>query len=77
MRFQFLVLMRTNIDLDDVILKKAMKFSKIEVKKELINKLLKEYVLYQERLKILDLPEAGTWIGNLNEMRTDAKWSID
>ncbi len=68
--------MKINIDLDDISLRKAMDFSKIEVKEELINKLLKEYVLYQERLKILDLPKAGTWIGDLDEMRTHVERKI-
>jgi Arc/MetJ family transcription regulator len=66
--------MRTNIDIDDKLLDDAMKMSKITVKKDLINKLLDDYVNYQKRLKILDLQGKVKWVGNLEKMRTYDKW---
>ena len=66
--------MRTNIDLDDKLLSEAMKMSKISVKKDLLNKLLEDYVSYQRRLKLLDFQGKVKWIGNLDKMRTYDKW---
>jgi Arc/MetJ family transcription regulator len=66
--------MRTNVDLDEKLLTDAMKMSKITVKKDLLNKLLEDYVLYQKRLKILELQGKVKWVGNLDKMRTYDKW---
>jgi len=66
--------MRTNIDLDDKLLSEAMKMSKISVKKDLLNKLLEDYVSYQRRLKLLEFQGKVKWIGNLDKMRTYDKW---
>ena len=66
--------MRTNIDLDDKLLSEAMKTSKSPTKKDLMNKLLQDYVKYQRRLKLLDLQGKVEWIGNLDKMRTYDKW---
>ena len=66
--------MRTNIDLDDKLLSDAMKMSKITVKKDLLNKLLEDYVLHQRRLKLLNFQGKVKWTGNLEKMRTYDKW---
>jgi len=42
--------MRTNIVLDDKLVKKAMKLSNAKSKREVVNLALKEYVEAQERL---------------------------
>jgi Arc/MetJ family transcription regulator len=47
--------MRTNIDLDDNLIKEAFKFSHAKTKKELINQALKEFVENRRRLNLLDL----------------------
>ena len=47
--------MRTNIEIDDDLMKKALKYSKLKTKKEIINEALMEYVKYQMRLKMLSL----------------------
>ena len=64
--------MRTNIEIDDDLMKKALKYSKLKTKKEIINEALSEYVKYQMRLKLLSLQGKVKWIGNLDKMRRDA-----
>lgn len=66
--------MRTNIEIDDELLEKAMSISKQTTKKGLINKLLSDYVTYQKRMEIFDLRGKVNWEGNLDEMRTYDKW---
>ena len=47
--------MRTNIDIDDALLKQAFKFSQAKTKKELINQALKEFVENRRRLNLAEL----------------------
>ena len=47
--------MRTNIDIDDALLKQAFKFSQAKTKKELINQALKEFVENRRRLNLEEL----------------------
>ena len=61
--------MRTNIDIDDDLMAKAMKFSKNKTKKEIINTALSEYVKYHMRLKIASLQGKVKWVGDLDKMR--------
>ncbi len=61
--------MRTNIDIDDDLMQKALKFSDLKTKKEIIHAALDEYVKYQMRLKLLSLQGKVKWSGNLNKMR--------
>lgn len=64
--------MRTNIEIDDELMKKALKYSKLKTKKEIINEALNEYVKYQMRLKMLSLQGKVKWVGNLDKMRRNA-----
>lgn len=66
--------MRTNIEIDDELMNKALKFSKLKTKKEIIHEALNEYVKYQMRLKLLSLRGKVKWIGDLDKMRTYDKW---
>jgi len=61
--------MRTNIDLDDVLVKKAMKMTQISTKKALINKALEELIKSNSRKGMLEYIDSGIWEGNLKEMR--------
>ena len=61
--------MRTNVDLDDVLVKKAMELTKITTKKALINKALEELVKSNTRKGMLKYINSGIWEGNLKEMR--------
>jgi Arc/MetJ family transcription regulator len=47
--------MRTNIVLDDEIVKKAFRYSKAKTKKELINEALRELIASRQRLDLRDL----------------------
>jgi Arc/MetJ family transcription regulator len=47
--------MRTNIVLDDNLIKEAFKYSEAKTKKELINQALKEFVDNRGRRDLLDL----------------------
>ena len=62
--------MRTNVELDDVLVKKAMDLTKISTKKALINKALEELIKSNTRKGMLKYIDSGIWEGNLKEMRT-------
>ena len=47
--------MRTNIVLDEEIIKKAFRYSKAKTKKELIHEALKEFIDAKQRLNLRDL----------------------
>jgi len=47
--------MRTNIVLDENLVKKAMKLSRTKTKRELVNQALKEFVENRKRLNLMDL----------------------
>jgi Arc/MetJ family transcription regulator len=47
--------MRTNIVLDDSLVKEALKLSRVKTKKELVNRALKEFVENRKRLNLMDL----------------------
>lgn len=64
-------LMRTNIDIDDQLMQKAMKLSKSKTKKEAVEQALKALILLEEQKKILNVMGKVTWEGNLAQMRND------
>ena len=47
--------MRTNIDLDDKLLKEAFRFSRARTKKELVHEAIAEYVASRKRRDLRDL----------------------
>ena len=61
--------MRTNVELDDVLVKKAMNLTRITTKKVLIHKALEELVKSNTRKDILKYKDSGIWKGDLKEMR--------
>ena len=61
--------MRTNVELDDVLVKKAMELTQIATKKALINKALEELIRSTTRKEILKYMDSDIWEGNLKEMR--------
>jgi Arc/MetJ family transcription regulator len=61
--------MRTNIEIDDKLMKEAMKISKVKSKKELVNHALEELIRLNKRKKMLMLFGKVKWEGNLDEMR--------
>ena len=61
--------MRTNIDIDNKWMAKALELSDHKTKKEILNTALQAYVKYQLRLKLLSLQGKVKWVGNLDKMR--------
>ena len=66
--------MRTNIVIDDKLLEEAMKYTKITIKKDLVNHALSELIKLNKRQNLKSLQGKVQWDGNLNEMRTYDKW---
>ena len=62
--------MRTNIELDDALVKKAMELTQLSTKKALIHKALEELIKSNTSKKMLKYFDSGIWEGNLKEMRT-------
>lgn len=61
--------MRTNIVLNDKLVKEGMKITKVKTKKELVNLALEELVARRKRKALLRLEGKIKWEGNLDEMR--------
>ncbi len=61
--------MRTNIDIDDKLLKEAMKYVKLSSKKDLVNYALDELIRLEKRKELMSLKGKINWKGNLDEMR--------
>jgi Arc/MetJ family transcription regulator len=60
---------KTNIDLNDRILKEAGKLTHMKTKKEIVNYAMEELVKRLRRKKILELEGKVKWEGDLDEMR--------
>jgi len=60
---------RTNIVLDDELVKRAQRLTGIKTKRELINKALRTLVQLQEQAEILPLRGQLKWEGDLDSMR--------
>ena len=60
---------RTNVDLDDTLVKRAMDLTNITTKKAVINKALEELIKSHTRKGMLKFADSGIWEGNLREMR--------
>ncbi len=62
-------MLRTNIELDEKLVKDAMRLTRKKTKKELVNYALEELVRKLKRKKLLELEGRVKWAGNLDEMR--------
>ena len=60
---------KTNIDLDDKLIKEAMRLNKGKTKEEVINEALRKYILGVKNRQLLDMKGKIYWDGELNEMR--------
>jgi Arc/MetJ family transcription regulator len=58
--------MRTNIVLDDHLVKEALKLTRVKTKKELVNQALKEFVENRKRLNLMDLAGKIEFAKNYN-----------
>ena len=63
--------MRTNIVLDDDLVREGFKITKAKTKRELVDMALREMVNRAHRRDILNLAGKVTWEGDLKEMRRD------
>ncbi|KKM95969.1 hypothetical protein LCGC14_1182860 [marine sediment metagenome] len=61
--------MRTNIVLDDNLIKKGFKLTEAKTKKELVNLALEELIKRKQRKQILKLEGKVKWQGNLKKLR--------
>ena len=61
--------MRTNVVIDEKIMKKAQNYTGLKTKKEVINYALQELIKRKERKEILKLAGKLHWEGDLDEMR--------
>ena len=62
-------MLRTNIELDEKLVKEAMELTRKKTKKELVNYALEELVKRFKRKKLLELEGKVEWTGSLDEMR--------
>ncbi len=65
--------MRTNIVIDDKLMKEAQRLSGIKTKKETIEEALKNFIRINKQKEFRKLRGKIKWEGNLDEMRT-SKW---
>lgn len=63
------MLVRTNIVLDDDIVKEAQGLTSLKTKKDVVDLALRALVKNLKRKKLLKLRRKGLWEGNLEEMR--------
>ena len=62
-------MLRTNIELDEKLVKEAMKLTHKKTKKELVNYALEELLKRARRKRLLELEGKVEWTGNLDETR--------
>ena len=60
---------RTNIDLDDALIKKGLTLTHYKTKKQLVNHALEEFVKKIRRKGILKFMGSHCWEGDLDKMR--------
>ena len=62
-------MLRTNVELDERLVKEALKLTHMKTKKELVNYALKEVVVKIKRKKLLELEGKVQWTGNFDQLR--------
>lgn len=60
---------RTNIELDDMLVKEGLKVTRMRTKRELVNFALEELVKKARRRRMLKLEGKVLWEGDLRRMR--------
>jgi Arc/MetJ family transcription regulator len=60
---------RTNIELDDALIRKARKFTGLKTKREIVDRALELLVRSESRKGILRFYGSGVWKGNLKAAR--------
>lgn len=67
---------RTNIELNDRLVREGMQLTGISTKRELVNDALESYVRKQRLKELLKLKGKLRWVGNLRKMRRGRTWSL-
>ena len=62
-------MLRTNIELDEKLVKEGLKLTRKKTKKELVNHALQELVSRLKRKKILEVEGKVKWSGKLSDLR--------
>ncbi|MHB1686904.1 MAG: type II toxin-antitoxin system VapB family antitoxin [Ignavibacteriaceae bacterium] len=65
--------MRTNIEIDDKLMKEAAKLSGLKTKKEIVYEALRNFVILKKQSEIRKLRGKLKWEGDLDEMRK-SRW---
>ncbi len=60
---------RTNVDIDDELVRKARKLTRLKTKREIVDKALELLVRSETRKSLLRYYGSGIWKGNLKAMR--------
>lgn len=66
---------RTNIELDDRLLKEGMRLTGIRTKRELVSQALQNFIRKQRLKEFLKLSGKIRWEGDLRKMRRSRSWS--
>jgi len=62
-------MLRTNIELDEKLVKEGLRLTRKKTKKELVNHALRELVSRLKRKKVLKLEGRVKWTGKLSDLR--------
>lgn len=65
--------MRTNIDINDELLRTAMEVSHARTKKAAVELALREYINMMQRMDLVSLFGQIEWEGDLSQMRTETR----
>jgi Arc/MetJ family transcription regulator len=63
--------MRTNVDVNDELVQKAMEISRLATKEAVVELALQQYIERQARQNLLSLFGKVNWEGDLEQMRTN------
>lgn len=74
--YEYHLIMRTNIELDDVLVKEAMSLTKLRTKKEMVNFALEALIKKIKKQELASLWGSNIWEGDLNQMRMDEKTTL-
>ena len=63
--------MRTNIEIDDKLIKETLKATGLKTKREVVDKALKELLRLERQTEVRKLRGKFHWEGDLDQMRLD------
>ena len=66
--------MRTNIEIDDRLIKEAQQLSGLKTKRAVVEAALRMFVRVQHQKDVLELAGKVRWEGNLGEMRESRRF---